>query len=122
MTLQQQSPEYIGYKEFFRFFLEMSVFLEMSQSCWWSSHIPLRLYKRPRADYEIQTQGTHSAAQLNPPLPTPCATMATVMVAWAMATVAWAVAMTVAVVAMVMPATVHAALEDTGVLASTELF
>lgn len=39
-----------------------------------------------------------------------------------MAMVAWVVATAVAMVAMVMPATVHAALEDTGVLASIEVF
>lgn len=94
----------------------------MSQSCWWSSHIPLRLYKRPCADYEIQTQGTDSAPQLKLALLTPCATMATIMVAWATATVVWVAAMAAAGVAMVMPATIHAASEDTGILASTELF
>lgn len=94
----------------------------MSQSFLWSSHIPLRLYKRPCTDYEIQTQGTDSAPQLNLPLLTPCATMATITAAWATAMVAWVVAMAMAVVAMVMPAAVHAALEDTGILASTDLF
>ncbi|XP_004406369.1 PREDICTED: dnaJ homolog subfamily A member 2-like [Odobenus rosmarus divergens] len=74
----------------------------------------------PCGDYEIQTQGTDSA-QLNPPLLTPCATMATIMVAWAMGTVAWVVTIDVVVVAVVMPI-VHAALENTVVLASTELF
>ena len=94
----------------------------MSQFCLWFTHIPLRLYKRPCADYEIQTPGTDSAPQLNPLLLTPCAITATIMVAWAMAMVAWVVATAVVMVAMVMPATVHAALEDTGVPASIEVF
>lgn len=44
------------------------------------------------------------------------------MVTRAMAMVAWDVAMDVTMVAMDIPATVHAALDDTGLLASSEEF
>lgn len=58
----------------------------------------------------------------NPPFLTPCATTAMTMGSWAMVTVAWMVATAMAVVMVATLATAHAAWEDSGVLASIEIF
>lgn len=84
-------------------------------------YIPLSWYVRPYVDYKLKTLEIDSVLQLSLLL-TLWASTTTTMVAWAMAMVAWDVAMDVAMEDMDTPLTVHAAMEDTGLLASSEKF
>lgn len=91
----------------------MSLKRESNSACG-LPYIPVSWYIRPCIDYKLKILEIDSAIQLR-----------LLLTLWASTTttmVAWAVAMDVVMVAMVMPLTVHAAMEDAGLLASSEKF
>lgn len=101
--------------------MPISLKQESNSSCG-LSHIPLSWYTRPCVDYEPKTLEIDSALTLSLLLLIPWASTVITTVACTLAMVAWDVAMDEAMAAMDMPATVHAVMEDTGLLASSEKF
>lgn len=83
-------------------------------------YIPLSWCRRPCVDYKLKTLETDPAFQLRLLL-TLCASTTITLVAWAIAIMAMDVAM-VAMVATNMLLTIHTAMEDIGLPASSEKF